>query len=176
MVSPGGAGLSYAAYPARIFQSMAEFGYAPKWFKELSKKKVPARALILGFFVGLVFLYEFPGWDLLLGILTSTLVIGYVMGPASINILRKHAPNVERMFMLRGSSFIAPIAFIFSSLIIYWSGWPLSGEVVVAVIAGLFMFSYFTHVNDFDWVEIRSGMWLVALLFVIAVLSGYDFC
>ncbi len=65
VVSPGGAGLSYAAYPARIFQSMAEFGYAPSWFKNLTDKtKVPGRALILGFLVGLLFLYEFPGFSL----------------------------------------------------------------------------------------------------------------
>ncbi|MGC8608700.1 MAG: APC family permease [Thermoplasmata archaeon] len=172
VVSPGGAGLSYAAYPARIFQSMAEFGYAPSWFKNLTDKaRVPGRALVLGFLVGLVFLYEFPGWHLLVGILTSTLVIAYVIGPASINILRKTAPDVERKYTLKGSKIIAPLGFMFSSLIIYWSGWPLSGEVVIAVVAGLFMFGYFTAKNNFDMREIKSGMWIVALLFVIAVLS-----
>ncbi|SMD30261.1 APC family permease [Picrophilus oshimae] len=142
VISPGGAGISYAAYPARIFQSMANYGYAPKFFSKLDRRGVPSRALILGFFLGLAFIYEFPGWDLLVGILTSTLVIAYVVGPASINILRRTAPDVERPFTLRGSSVIAPVAFIFTFLVIYWSGWPLSGEVVIVTLAGLLMFFF----------------------------------
>ncbi len=143
VISPGGAGVSYAAYPSRIFQSMSEYGYAPENFSELSKNHVPARALILGFVLGLVFIYEFPGWDLLIGILTSTLVIAYIVGPASVNVLRKTAPEVERPFTLRYAKIIAPVGFIFTFLVVYWSGWPLSGEVVFVVLAGLYMFLYY---------------------------------
>ncbi len=143
VISPGGAGVSYAAYPSRIFQSMSEYGYAPKSFLQLSKNHVPARALILGFVLGLFFIYEFPGWDLLIGILTSTLVIAYIVGPASINILRATAPDVERPFRLRYARIIAPIGFIFTFLVVYWSGWPLSGEVVFVVLLGLYMFLYY---------------------------------
>lgn len=172
VISPLGAGISYAAYPARIFQAMAEYGYAPKIFSELHKKtKVPARSLILGFFVGLAFLYEFPGWELLVGILTSTLIIAYVIGPASINVLRRTAPKVERKFVLKGSKIIAPIAFIFSFLIIYWSTWPLVGEVVATVLAGLVMFAYFYYKNGFPLEDIKSGIWLVILLISVAFLS-----
>lgn len=143
VISPGGAGISYAAYPSRIFQSMAEYGYAPESFSQLSKNHVPAKALVLGFILGLFFIYEFPGWDLLIGILTSTLVIAYIVGPASINILRKTAPDVERPFKLRYAKVIAPIGFIFTFLVVYWSGWPLSGEVIFVVLLGLFMFLYY---------------------------------
>ena len=143
VISPGGAGISYAAYPSRIFQSMSGFGYAPKMFSKLSNKHVPARALVLGFVLGLFFIYEFPGWHLLIGILTSTLVIAYIVGPASINVLRKTSPKTERPFQLRYSNVIAPIAFVLTFLVVYWSGWPLSGEVVFATLAGLFMFTYF---------------------------------
>ncbi len=172
IISPAGAGISYMAYPARIFQSMAEFGYAPKYFQKLHEKtRIPARALVLNFIVGLFFIYEFPGWSLLVGILTSTLVIAYVIGPASVNILRKTAPNLERPFTLKGSKIIAPIAFIFTFMIIYWSGWPLSGEVVVAVLGGLIMFAYFYHKNKFSFDEIKSGLWIIVLLIFVAVFS-----
>ncbi|MGC8565111.1 MAG: APC family permease [Thermoplasmata archaeon] len=172
IISPAGAGISYMAYPARIFQSMADFGYAPKYFQKLhDKTKIPARALILNFIVGLFFIYEFPGWSLLVGILTSTLVIAYVIGPASINVFRKTAPEMERPFKLKGSKIIAPIAFIFTFMIIYWSGWPLSGEVVVAVLAGLIMFAYFYRKNKFSIEDIKSGLWLIVLLIFVAIFS-----
>ncbi len=172
IISPAGAAISYMAYPARIFQAMAEFGYAPKYFAKLhDKTKIPARALILNFLIGLFFIYEFPGWSLLVGILTSTLVIAYVIGPASINVLRRTAPEVERPFKLKGSKIIAPIAFIFTFIIIYWSGWPLSGEVVVAVLAGLVMFAYFYHKNKFSFDEIKSGIWIIVLLIFVAIFS-----
>jgi amino acid transporter len=172
VVSPAGAGISYAAYPARIFQSMGEYGYAPKTFANLHKKtKVPANALILGFLVGLVFVYEFPSWHLLVGILTSTLVIAYIMGPASINVFRRTAPHVERLFTLKGSRVIAPIAFIFTFLVVYWSTWPLAGEVVAAVLIGLVMFAYFYRKNGFTIQDIKSGLWLVVALVTIAILS-----
>ncbi|MEM3036405.1 MAG: APC family permease [Thermoplasmata archaeon] len=172
VISPLGAGISYFAYPARIFQSMAEYGYAPKTFADLhQKKKIPAKALILGFVVGLAFLYEFPGWHLLVGILTSTLVIAYVIGPASINVLRRTAPNVERLFVLKGAKIIAPIAFIFTFLIVYWSTWPLTGEVVAVVLAGLIMFAYYYHKNGFSVEDIKSGLWMVVLLIIVAILS-----
>ncbi|MGC9192599.1 MAG: APC family permease [Thermoplasmata archaeon] len=172
VISPTGAGISYAAYPARIFQSMAEYGYAPKFFAELHKtKKIPARAMILGFFVGLAFLYEFPSWSLLVGILTSTLVIAYVMGPASVNVLRKTAPRVERLFMLKGAKIIAPIAFILTFFIVYWSTWPLTGQVVGVVLAGLIIFAYYYHKNKFPIDDIKSGIWFVLLLIIVAVLS-----
>jgi len=172
IVSPGGTGISFMAYPARIFQAMAEFGYAPKYFAKLHEKtKIPARAVILNFLVGLIFIYEFPGWSLLVGILTSTLVVAYVMGPAAVNVLRRTAPEVERPFRLKGSKIIAPIAFIFTFLVIYWSGWPLSGEVVLAVLAGLVMFAYFYRKNKFSFDEIKSGIWIIVLLIFVAIFS-----
>ncbi|MEM0140062.1 MAG: APC family permease [Ferroplasma sp.] len=165
VISPTGAGVSYAAYPSRIFQSMSEYGYAPSQFAQLSNKHVPAKALVLGFVLGLFFIYEFPGWDLLIGIITSTLVVAYIVGPASINILRKSAPDVERPFTLKFAKVIAPVAFVFTVLVVYWSGWPLAGEVVFATLAGLFMFLYYYK----KLFEVAEGEFGYVFLFIFSV-------
>ncbi len=167
VISPTGAGVSYAAYPSRIFQSMSEYGYAPSQFGELSKNRVPAKALVLGFVLGLFFIYEFPGWDLLIGIITSTLVVAYIVGPASINVLRKTAPDVERPFTLKYSKIIAPLAFIFTIFVVYWSGWPLAGEVVFATLAGLLMFLYY-YKKLFD---VQKGEYSAVVIFIVSVIA-----
>lgn len=172
IISPAGAGISYAAYPARIFQSMAEYGYAPKVFAKLNPKShIPLNALILGTILGFAFLYEFPSWHLLVGILTSTLVVAYVIGPASINIFRKTAPDRERLFRLPGAKIFAPIGFIVSFFIIYWSTFPLSLEVSVVILVGLVMYFYFHLKNGYSKKHVTSGMWLVAGLIIIPIES-----
>ncbi|MCL4450288.1 MAG: APC family permease [Candidatus Thermoplasmatota archaeon] len=172
IVSPAGAGISYAAYPARIFQSMAEFGYAPKVFAKLNPKShIPLNSLILGTILGFIFLYRFPSWQLLVGILTSTLVIAYVLGPAAINVFRRTVPDKERPFRLPGSKIFAPIGFIVSFFIIYWSGFPLSLEVSVVILVGLIMYFYFHVKNGFGRRHITAGLWLVAGLIIIPIES-----
>jgi amino acid transporter len=172
IISPAGAGISYAAYPARIFQSMAQYGYAPKMFAKLNPKThIPLNALILGTVLGFAFLYEFPSWHLLVGILTSTLVIAYVIGPASINVFRRTAPNRERPFRLPGSKIFAPIGFIVSFFVIYWSGYPLSLEVSVVILVGLVMYFYFHAKNRFGARHITASLWLVAGLIIIPIES-----
>ena len=172
IVSPFGAGVSYAAYPARIFQSMAEYGYAPKVFAKLHPKThIPLNSLILGTVLGFAFLYEFPSWHLLVGILTSTLVVAYVIGPASINVFRKTVPDRKRLFRLPASKIFAPIGFIVSFFIIYWSTFPLSLEVSVVILIGLVMYFYFHLKNHYGAKHITSGLWLIAGLIIIPIES-----
>ena len=172
IVSPAGAGISYAAYPARIFQSMAEYGYAPKVFAKLHPKThIPLNALILGTILGFAFLYEFPSWHLLVGILTSTLVVAYVIGPASINVFRRTAPTRERPFRLPAAKIFAPIGFIVSFMIIYWSTFPLSLEVSAVILIGLVMYFYFHAKNGFIARDITAGLWLVAGLILMPIES-----
>ncbi|MEM0128467.1 MAG: APC family permease [Thermoplasmatales archaeon] len=170
IVSPAGAGISYAAYPARIFQSMANYGYAPKIFARLNPKThIPLNSLILGTIVGFVFLYQFPSWKLLVGILTSTLVVAYVMGPVALNVFRKTAADKERPFKLLASKILAPLGFIVSFFIIYWSGYPLSLEVSVVILSWLVMYFYFHYRNKFVSKHITAGLWLVAGLILIPI-------
>ncbi len=172
IVSPAGAGISYAAYPARIFQSMASYGYAPKMFAKLNPKShIPLNSLIIGTILGFLFLYEFPSWHLLVGILTSTLVVAYVIGPAATNVFRRTAPNMERPFRLPAAKILAPIGFIFSFFIIYWSGYPLSLEVSIVLLVGLIMYFYFHAKNSFGRRHITAGLWLIAGLIIIPIES-----
>lgn len=172
VISPGGAGISYSAYPARIFQSMAENGYAPKIFGKLHPKtNIPFNALVLGTVLGFAFLYEFPAWSLLVGILTSTLVVAYVIGPASINIFRRTVPNRDRPFRLRGANIIAPLGFIITFFVIYWSTWPLAGEVAAVVLVGLVMYFYFHIKNKFEMKHVTRGLWFAIGILAIAIES-----
>ncbi|MEM3224923.1 MAG: APC family permease [Thermoplasmatales archaeon] len=172
IISPAGAGISYAAYPARIFQSMAEYGLAPKIFAKLNPKThIPLNSLILGTIVGFAFLYEFPSWELLVGILTSTLIVAYVIGPAAVNVFRRTVPDKERPFKLPFSKILAPIGFILSFFIIYWSGYPLSLEVSVVLLAGIVMYLYFHLKNRFARKHVTAGLWFVAGLIAIPIES-----
>lgn len=178
VISPFGTGVTYEAYPARIFQAMAVNGYVPKIFGKLHPKTaIPFNALALSAVLGFAFLYKFPAWHLLIGILTSTLVVAYLIGPASISVFRKTVPKANRPYKLPFAYILSPIAFVLSYLAVYWSAWPLTWQVAAVIFAGFIIYFYF-HIRSvmnkdglFTMRDITASLWYVIGLIVIVIES-----
>ncbi len=172
VISPGGTGITYEAYPARIFQAMSINGYVPKVFGKLHPKtSIPFNALALSAILGFAFLYKFPSWSLIIGILTTTLVVAYLVGPVSVMVFRKTIPGVERPYKLPGAKVIAPIAFVLSYIAIYWSGWPLTWQVAAVVLVGLVIYFYYHAKSKFGTKHVTAGLWYVAGILVVVAES-----
>ena len=58
-----------------------------------------------------------------------------------------------------------------TSLIVYWSRWPLTGEVLLVVFAGLIIYFYFQFKNEHIATHLKSGFWFVCYLLAMASLS-----
>ena len=103
-------------------------------------------------------------------------MLSYSIGPVILLHLRKALPNAERPFRLRAAGLIAPIAFISSNWVIYWTGYAVAEWMFSAVFAYILVYLAWHLVvrrrsaRELGWREAwwvipyLAGMWLVSYL------------
>jgi amino acid transporter len=175
IIAPVGTGLVYTTTSSRLTFGLSRNGAIPVAFEKTTKRtQVPWVGLVFAFVMGLILFLPFPGWQSLVGFITSATVLMYAGAPLALAALRRQKPDEPRPFRLRGAEFWAPVAFIVSNLIIYWSGWEVIWKLDVAVVLGyvLMLISRETHANpragDLDW---ASAIWLWPYLGGMALIS-----
>ncbi|WP_414657433.1 APC family permease [Deinococcus sp. VB343] len=138
VISPSGTGITYAATTSRALEALARSGHMPAWLGRLHPTLgVPRHALIVNLLLSLAALYLFPNWEALAAVVSVTCVVGFLTGPISVVSLRRTAPDLRRPLRLAGLNVLAPLAFVFASLLVYWSRWPLNGQIMLLVLLGL---------------------------------------
>jgi amino acid transporter len=175
IIAPIGTGLVYTTTTSRLTYGMSKNGQVPALFEKTTEKtQVPVYGLIFAFIMGLILFLPFPGWQSLVGFITSATVLMYAGAPLALGALRKQKPDLLRSFKLRAAWFWTPAAFISSNWIIYWSGWEVDWKLYVAVILGyvLMGISRITNANPvkppMDW---TAALWLWPYLIGMAVIS-----
>jgi amino acid transporter len=137
VVSPGACGLVYITATSRLSYGMSRDGYFPEAFEKVSPKtKIPVFSVVVATVIGLLFLLPFPSWGKLVGVVTSATVLMYVGAPLALGALRKTDAELPGSYRLPAAGFLAPLAFVFSTLIVYWAGWQTYSTLMVAVIIG----------------------------------------
>jgi amino acid transporter len=175
IIAPTGSGLIYTTTTSRITFGMSKNGHVPSIFERTTKKSnVPVFGLIFAFLMGLLLFLPFPGWQKLVGFITSATVLMYAGAPLALGALRHQKPDAERPYRLPWAPVLAPLSFVSASLIIYWSGWEVDWKLMVAVILGyaLMGISRMTHANPvrspIDW---AAAIWLWPYLGVMTLIS-----
>lgn len=174
VISPSGTGITYTATTARALSAMSRSGFMPAWLGQLHPQfSVPRNALILNMLLGLGALYLFPNWEELAAVVSVTCVVGFLAGPVSVASLRRTAPNAVRPVRLAGLNVLAPLAFVLASLLVYWSRWPLNGQILLVVLLGVPLFLALQAREGWrDFARhMRSGAWMLAYLFSMTLLS-----
>lgn len=174
VISPSGTGTVYTATTARMIYGMEKNGYFPKIFGTVHPLyKVPRPAMWLNLAVSYLFMFLFRGWGELVEVISVATVVSYMAGPVTVMSLRKLVPDYHRPLKTKGLAVIAPIAFIVSSLILYWSRWPLTGQVLFVMLIGLPIYFYYeakrgkeTFLKNF-----KAGLWLVCYLLYMMLIS-----
>ncbi len=175
--SPAGTGNVYTGSTARTFLAMSRNGYFPRAFASINPKTgIPAYALIGTVILGLIFLLPFPSWALLVGVVSNAYVVTFTSGPIAAAVLRRTAPNLKRPFRLGGINWIAPVAFILCSLIIYWTGWTDDWIVLLGILLGVLFYAYGVSSfsldrEKFGGQHLKAGYWLITWLVVELVMS-----
>lgn len=179
-ISPGGTGLIYTGASSRLSFALARNHYIPSIFGSLSGRGVPVVSVIFSFIVGMIMFLPFPGWQELVGFITSATVMGYATAPLAFGALRRQEPELERPFRLPGGPILSPLSFIIANLIIYWTGWPVLWKLFIAIALGfvLLIIAQATNSSDrrpsLDW---RSASWLwpyLAGMAIISYLGAFD--
>ncbi|PBC69596.1 amino acid/polyamine/organocation transporter (APC superfamily) [Streptomyces sp. TLI_235] len=177
VISPADTGLIYTTVTSRLSYAMAKNGNAPKSLGTLSPRGVPWVSIILTFVTGLIFFMPFPGWQQLVGFITSATVLSFGSGPLVVAALRRRVPHQTRPFKLPFGDLIPFLAFYSSNLIVFWTGWKTNQKLFVAIILGLVLFAVQSlrgrgaH-GDRPALDLRAGLWVGPWLLGLAALSA----
>ncbi|MGH3971438.1 MAG: APC family permease, partial [Mycobacterium sp.] len=172
-VSPADTGLIYTTITARLSYAMGRNGNAPKALAKVNERGVPWVSVILALIVGLIFFLPFPGWQKLVGFVTSATVLSFGSGPLTMMALRKELPAHERPFRLAGGWTIPFLAFLSSNLIVFWSGWDVVWKLMLAVVLGLVLGAIHEAVRGKHTprLDFLSGFWVLPWLGGLALIS-----
>jgi amino acid transporter len=134
---------------------------------------VPWVSVILAFIVGLIFFLPFPGWQKLVGFVTSATVLSFGSGPLVMMALRAELPEQKRPFRLAGGWIIPYLAFLSSNLIVFWSGWDVVWKLMLAVVLGLVLLAVHEGVQGKHTprLDFRAGFWVLPWLGGLALIS-----
>lgn len=141
-ISPAGTGWLFMGNSARNSYGLSVHGAAPPALQRPNRWGIPWVSLVVALIVGCVFVIPAPSWYLLVGLITSTQVLTYVIGGTGLPVLRKYAPNMHRPFRLPWMWVWAPVGFLASWLLVFWAGYLTLTWVYGTVFVGLPLFTW----------------------------------
>ena len=173
VLSPAGAAIVYCASSSRIVYAMGSYGYMPRFFQSLNKQGVPFRAMILNFFVGMLFFFPFSGWRAMVAFLSSAILLTYALAPISLAALRRQQPDAKRTFKVPYATFVSCFAFYVANMMLFWTGWENISKLIVAIIIGfiIFIMSSLTNEKHISKGDFRAGLWLIPYVLGLGILS-----
>jgi amino acid transporter len=171
-VSPYGTGLIYQTSTSRVGYGLGRNRYYPQLFTRVDRNGVPWFSLIIAFLFGLLFLLPFPSWHSLVGLVTSASVLMYAGAPLSLAAFRGQVPEAPRPYRMPGAVVLAPLAFVFANLLIYWTGFEVLWKLAIAIVVGYVLIGIFMYFDPqrppLDW---RSAQWLPVYLIGMGIIS-----
>ncbi|OOY28081.1 amino acid permease [Thioclava sp. L04-15] len=175
-ISPGGTGLIYVTGGSRILYAVGDTDSGPQSLTHTTKSGVPWLAVAVMWAVGVFFLLPFPAWQLLVGYISSVTVLTYGLGPIVLMVLRRSQPDAPRAFKLAGAEILAPLAFIASNLVIYWTGFYTDSILFGMLLGGFAIYALVFHLvqkkpasafgwNNIGWLALWfGGLWVITAL------------
>src|SRR3989344_3902217 len=172
-VSPFGTGLIYTGSTARMTFAMGKNGYLPQGLMRLNVFGVPAYIIAFNYCLGLFFFLPFPTWQSMMSFLVSCLVLAYTVGPLALNTLRKSCATLHRPFKIPFYKGVTLAAFYICNLIIYWTGWNIISNMLIAIVLGYLTLSIYQFIRrnnkiDLQW---KSSWWVIPHLMGTGLLS-----
>lgn len=173
-VSPADTGMIYTTATSRISYGMARNGNAPSLLARVNGHGVPWTSVLLTFVIGLIFFLPFPGWQKLVGFITSATVLSFGCGSMVLGAIRRELPLQERPFKLPGGDVIPFLALFSSNLIVFWSGWETDSKLFLAVLLGyiLLVLQYlFDRSKKLPPLQFKHGYWMLPWFVGLALCS-----
>lgn len=151
-ISPSGTGWIYMGTATRTNYGMSVGGFGPKALQTPNRWGVPWVSTIVALVIGCVFVVPAPSWYKIIGLITSTTALTYIMGGIGLPVFRKYAPGLHRPFRLKYAAFWSPVSFLAAMLIVYFSTFSVLIFVYAAVFIGLPLFAWY-YVPQRGWAK-----------------------
>jgi amino acid transporter len=173
-VSPFGTGVAFVATASRALAAMTHTRHLPKWLGKLNQKYlIPRYAMLTDYVLAVILVSVFRNWNLLATVIAASTLIAYLTGPVTVMALRKTNPELHRPFNPKYMKILAPVAFVLTSLAIYWSMWPTTVQVIFVIALGLPLYLYYEL--KYQHADLRQQLghaaWLLIYLIFMAVMS-----
>lgn len=171
MLSPSGSGIVYTASNSRNVFGLAKNGFFPTSLTKLNTRGIPAHALVLNFVIGLAYLLPLPSWHSIISVTGSIAAFTFQIGAVSLIAFR--ASGLTRSdTRLRGMAVIAPVAFVVSSLVVFWTSWSKLSIAMAIVAVGIIWYAVVWLRSGRGVAELTGGTWLVVYLVGLTILSA----
>jgi amino acid transporter len=173
-VSPSGTGITFTATTARMLFGMERNGSLPKMFGHIDPASgVPRRAMWFNLFVSFLFLLFFRGWGILAAVISVATIVSFLTGPVSAAAFRVIAADMPRPFRLPGLPAISALAFVMAAELLYWACWPLTGQVVVLMLAAVPVYAFSQgRRSRHDFADqLHASLWFICFFPAMALVS-----
>jgi amino acid transporter len=174
VVSPFGTGLLYVGTSARLTFGLGRNRYVPRAFAVLTPRGVPVFAIAFSFLLGMIVFLPFPGWQQLVGFISSATVLAYGIVPLALGALRKQEPDRPRPYRLPAGAITAPLAFIIANEVLLFAGFAVVWKLIVAILIGFALLGLSSATTrpdlrpKLDW---HQAVWLWPYLLGMSVIS-----
>jgi amino acid transporter len=174
VISPGGTALLYVGTSARLTYALGRQRLVPRPFARLNSRGVPMVAIAFSFLCGMLVFLPFPGWQQLVGFITSATVLGYATAPLALGALRRQDPHRDRPYRLPAAAVLAPLAFVVASEVVLFAGWTVVWKLLVAVLVGAALLAVSlvtTPPDERPALDLVHSVWLPPYLLGMGVLT-----
>jgi len=162
-ISPTGTGWIYLGTATRTNYGLSINRMLPKAFQWPNRWGIPWVSIVVATVIGCVFVVPAPSWYELVGFITGTTALTYIMGGVGLPVLRRHAPDLHRPFRLPHMWLWSPVGFLAAWMIVYWSTFPTLVQIYGAVFIGLPIFTwYYAAVKG--WFDSRARLMLAGIM------------
>ncbi|WP_454844777.1 APC family permease [Priestia megaterium] len=171
MISPTGSALTYTAGTSRHVFGMAKSGFIPSYFATVNKRfGVPTRALTLNFVIGLLFLFPLKSWSAIVAIVGAIGIFKYASACVTVMVFRRVGLSQNKG--IPGMQIIAPLAFVFATLLIYWTNWSRVHLAIWGLVIGVAWYLVVHMINKNSSIEIIGGIYLVIYILMLVLISS----
>ncbi len=172
VISPFGSALIAVGSNGRLVLALANNGFFGAALTKLSSRGVPLNAFLLNLAVGTFAVIVLP-FHQLVALNSSAITLSLASGPLALLALRHLAPDHERWFRLPAAPLLAGLAFIFATLIVYWSGWDTLRSLGLAMAVGVVFFIWRHRKTGLEGLELQGAVWLVPYIAGIGLVSAF---
>ncbi len=142
-ISPSATGWVYMGTSTRTNYGLSVNGMLWRALQWPNRWGIPWVSAVIAVVIGCIFVIPAASWTALVGFITSTTALTYIMGGVGLPVMRKYAPNLARPFRLPHAWFWAPVGFLAAWMLVYWSTYAVLVQVYGAVFIGLPIFVWY---------------------------------
>ena len=156
---------------ARIFYGYSKEGSLPPVLGKTNKKGAPTYAIIAASVLAVIFVIPYPSWYTLVDFVVVAGAVNFAIVNASLPVLRKLYPKVARPFKVPAARLWSVIAFIASSLLIYWATYPVTIYALGVTLGGSLVFLYQVFTSKGQKIGLKHSIWIPFYIIGLIILS-----